>query len=118
MSGSAPIIAGTRFVLKHHFDGMPKNEDFDLVKDDLPQLKDGEILIDALFLSVDPYMRPYVSRYTPPFTMIGTGVYKVRETRDSGYPKGAIVVANVGWVKTGMFFYFHIIVAQKCLFRK
>merc|ERR1712021_197225 len=33
-------------------------------------------------MSVDPYMRPYVMRLSPPFTMIGTGVYKVRESRD------------------------------------
>jgi len=102
MAGSSPIVAGTRFVLKHHFVGMPKNEDFDLVKDNLPPLKDGQILIDALFLSVDPYMRPYVMRMSPPFTMIGGGVYKVTESRDSDFPKGATVVANVGWVKTGV----------------
>jgi len=102
MAGSSPIVAGTRFVLKHHFVGMPKNDDFDLVEDNLPPLKDGQILIDALFLSVDPYMRPYVLRMSPPFTMIGTGVYKVKESKDSDYPVGSIVVANVGWVKTGV----------------
>jgi len=102
MAGSSPIVAGTRFVLKHHFVGMPKNEDFDLVEDNLPPLKDGQILIDALFLSVDPYMRPYVLRLSPPFTMIGTGVYKVKESKDSDFPEGSIVVANVGWVKTGV----------------
>ena len=103
MSGSAPIIAGTRFVLKHHFVGMPKNEDFDLVEDNLPPLGDGHILIEALFLSVDPYMRPYVMGMSPPFTMIGTGVYKVKESKDSDFPEGSIVVANVGWVKTGTY---------------
>merc|ERR1712241_100733 len=34
--------------------------------------------------------------------MIGTGVYNVKESRDSNFPKGAIVVANGGWVKTGV----------------
>jgi len=102
MAGSSPIIAGTRFVLKHHFVGMPKNEDFDFVEDNLPPLKDGHILIDALFLSVDPYMRPYVMNLSPPFTMIGTGVYNIKESKDSNFPKGATLVANVGWVKTGV----------------
>jgi len=102
MSGSAPIIAGTRFVLKHHFVGMPKNEDFDLVEDNLPPLGDGHILIEALFLSVDPYMRPYVSRFSPPMTMIGSGVYKVTESRDSAYPVGGTLVGNIGWVKKGV----------------
>ena len=103
MAGSSPIIAGTRFVLKHHFVGMPKNEDFDFVEDKLPPLKDGHILIDALFLSVDPYMRPYVMNLKPPFTMIGTGVYNVKESKDSNFPEGATIVANVGWVKTGRY---------------
>jgi len=102
MAGSSPIIAGTRFVLKHHFVGMPKNEDFDFVEDKLPPLEDGHILIDALFLSVDPYMRPYVMNLKPPFTMIGTGVYNVKESKDSNFPEGATIVANVGWVKTGV----------------
>ena len=101
MAGSDPIVAGTRFVLKHQFSGFPKNEDFDFVEDPMPPLKDGQILMDALFMSVDPYMRPYVSRLTTPFTMIGTGVYKIRESRDTEFPQGGTVVANIGWVKTG-----------------
>ena len=103
MAGSSPIVAGTRFVLKHHFSGFPKNEDFEFVEDTMPPLKDGEILMDALFMSVDPYMRPYVMRMSPPFTMIGSGVYKIRESRDPDFPQGGTVVANIGWVKTGTF---------------
>merc|ERR1711997_432630 len=53
-------------------------------------------------MSVDPYMRPYVSRLTTPFTMIGTGVYKIRESRDTEFPQGGTVVANIGWVKTAI----------------
>merc|ERR1739844_212829 len=53
-------------------------------------------------MSVDPYMRPYVSRLTTPFTMIGTGVYKIRESRDAEFPQGGTVVANIGWVKTAI----------------
>merc|ERR1739844_522223 len=53
-------------------------------------------------MTVDPYMRPYVSRLTTPFTMIGTGVYKIRESRDTEFPQGGTVVANIGWVKTAI----------------
>ena len=103
MAGSSPIVAGTRFVLKQRFSGFPKNEDFEFVEDNMPPLKDGEILMDALFMSVDPYMRPYVMRMSPPFTMIGSGVYKIRESKDPDFPQGGTVVANIGWVKTGTF---------------
>ena len=46
------MALGKRFVLKHHFDGMPKPEDFDLVQEKLPALKEGEILIESLYLTV------------------------------------------------------------------
>ena len=33
------MVLGRRFVLKHHFEGNPKREDFDLVEEELPPLK-------------------------------------------------------------------------------
>jgi len=99
---AVPIVAGTRFVLKQQFDGLPKNEDFDLIEDNLPPLEDGHVLIDAIYLSVDPYMVPYTKNLSPPFTMIGTGVYKVKESKDNMFPVGATVVSNLGWVKKGI----------------
>ena len=38
------MVKGRRFVLKRHFDGLPKREDFYLVEEELPALKDGEFL--------------------------------------------------------------------------
>ena len=95
---------------------MPKIDDFELIEENLPPLKDGEILIEAMFLSVDPYMRMYVLKMSPPFTMIGIGVYKVSESRDSNYPKGTTVIANVGWVKTGLITYYIVIYYFHVLF--
>ena len=43
-------------MLKHHFEGSPKAQDFDLVEEELPALKENEIQFRSLFLSVDPYM--------------------------------------------------------------
>ena len=62
---------------------------------------DGEILVSALYLSVDPYMRAYVNRMNPPFTMIGQNVSKVIESRHADYPVGCILVTYSGWIKTG-----------------
>ena len=64
------MAIGKRYILKRPFDGVPKIDDFELIEENLPALKDGEILIEALFLSVDPYMRMYVLGMKPPFTMI------------------------------------------------
>ena len=38
------MVKGRRFVLTRHFDGLPKPDDFELVEEELPELKDGEIL--------------------------------------------------------------------------
>jgi len=99
------MVVGEKFQLKHYFDGMPKPEDFTLVKEELPDLKDGEILVSALFLSVDPYMRPYTRRIplsAYPITMIGQSVQKVIESKDKEFPKGCNIMCNIGWVKTGI----------------
>ena len=69
------MVVGERYILKRPFNGMPKQDDFELIKETLPPLKDGEILIEAIFLSVDPYMRPYTLRMIPPYTMIGIGLF-------------------------------------------
>ena len=96
------MALGKRWILKHHFDGEPKTEDFELVQEELPNLQDGEILVSALYLSVDPYMRPYVASMTPPFTMIGQGVYKVLQSKDNDFPEGSMILAKAGWIMTGI----------------
>jgi len=88
--------------LKHHFQGNPKPEDFELVEEELPPLKENEIQFHSLFLSVDPYMRPYTMRMTPPFTMIGSSVAEVEESRHPKYPKGSTIIILAGWIERGV----------------
>ena len=115
------MVVGEKFQLKHYFDGMPKPEDFTLVKEELPDLKDGEILVSALFLSVDPYMRPYTRRIplsAYPITMIGQSVQKVIESKDKEFPKGCNIMCNIGWVKTGTYKIRYVGYAFICRSRK
>lgn len=56
-----------------------------------------EILVQAEYLSVDPYMRAYMGRYKPGVTMIGGQVAKIVESRNAKYPVGAFMVGNYGW---------------------
>ncbi|NXI60316.1 PTGR1 reductase, partial [Chloroceryle aenea] len=56
------MVTAKAWVLKKHFENFPKTSDFDLKKIELPNLKDGELLLESVFLSVDPYMRPYSQR--------------------------------------------------------
>lgn len=41
------------------FEGQPKPSDFKLVEEELAPLENGQILIEAEYLSVDPYMRVF-----------------------------------------------------------
>jgi NADPH-dependent curcumin reductase CurA len=43
--------------LKQRPVGMPTEDDFQLVKVNAPDLKDDEILVRKIWMSVDPYMR-------------------------------------------------------------
>lgn len=69
-------VRAKKFIQLSAFKGEPKLSDFQLVEEDLPALKDGEVLIEALYLSVDPYMRPYMSRFPVGTQMIGGQVAK------------------------------------------
>ena len=75
------MVKGERFVLKQHFNGLPKHSDFEHVKEDLGPLQDGEIAFETEFISVDPYQRPYSGRLQLPVTMIGSLVANERALR-------------------------------------
>ena len=96
------MVLGRKWVLKQHFKGNPKPEDFELVEEELAPLKENEIQFHSLFLSVDPYMRPYTMRMTPPFTMIGSSVAEVEESKHPSYPKGSTIIILAGWIERGI----------------
>ncbi|CAD7671933.1 unnamed protein product [Nyctereutes procyonoides] len=77
------LRAGT---LKKHFEGSPTHSNFELKTVELPSLKNGEVLLEALFLIVDPYMRVAAKR-----------LKEVLESKISAFPAGTVVVASSGW---------------------
>merc|ERR1712142_748431 len=79
------MVKARRWVLKHHFAGPPKKEDFDLVEEELPEVKDGEFMYRSLFISVDPYQRPYTDRIPA-----------------SAFPEGSEVLIYGGWTERGI----------------
>jgi NADPH-dependent curcumin reductase CurA len=67
-------------------------------------LKDGQVLLKILYLSLDPYMRGRMSEaesYAPPLqigdVMVGGTVAEVLESRDSGFAVGDKVLSYSGW---------------------
>merc|ERR1712183_1227108 len=47
-------------------------------------------------------MRPYTIRMPPPFTMIGSSVAVVEESKHSSFPKGSTIIIYAGWVERGI----------------
>ncbi|KAG8595259.1 hypothetical protein GDO81_001471 [Engystomops pustulosus] len=92
------MVVSKSWTMVKHFDGEPKPEDFKLIEKELPPLQDGEILLESVFLSVDPYMRPYSGRLMKEGdVMIGSQVGRVIESKNSAFPVGVYCVANMGW---------------------
>ncbi|CAL1682318.1 unnamed protein product [Lasius platythorax] len=91
------MVKAKKYVLVKHFVNDPKPTDLKLVEEELPPLKNEEYLVEAEYLSVDPYMRPYVQRYPLGSTMIGGQVAKIVESKNPNYPVGKRIVGYLGW---------------------
>ncbi|XP_061133568.1 prostaglandin reductase 1-like isoform X2 [Syngnathus typhle] len=72
------MVRAKTWSLSKYFQGFPEESDFQLKEEELPEPKDGQVLLEALFLSVDPYMRPFSRvRMKEGDVMIGTQVAKL-----------------------------------------
>ncbi|CAL1541432.1 unnamed protein product [Lymnaea stagnalis] len=80
--------------LKTAFDGIPKPENFELIEEDLPRLKDNQILVQAVYLSVDPYFRIFVGSDGD---LPGEQVAKIIKSNAPDYPVGSLVCVHAGW---------------------
>ncbi|MCB8877575.1 NADP-dependent oxidoreductase [Acidisoma silvae] len=93
-----------RIVLAARPQGLPVPGDFRLEETPVPQPGAGEVLMETLFLSLDPYMRGrmgLVKSYAQPVAiggvMVGGTVSKVVQSRHPDWQEGDIAVAYAGW---------------------
>ena len=84
--------------------GVPVKENFALAEITLEPLRDQQVLVRNLFMSVDPYMRGRMNEgksYVPPFELgkplEGGAVGEVVESRAAGFNPGDAVASNFGW---------------------
>ncbi|XP_043510637.1 prostaglandin reductase 1-like isoform X1 [Frieseomelitta varia] len=91
------MVKVKRFVVVKHFQNDPKPSDLQLVEEELPDLQNGEFLVQAEYLSVDPYMRVYTQRYPIGITMIGSQVAKIIESKNTEFPVGERIIGYLGW---------------------
>lgn len=98
------MTTAKQWVLASRPDGQPTVENFRFEEVELPELSDGQILVESTFASVDPYMRGRmndVKSYIEPFQidepLTGTAVGVVAESRSNKFKVGDTVRHFAGW---------------------
>ena len=93
-----------RIVLASRPDGRPKPSDFRIEHAPIPEPRDGEVLLETLYLSLDPYMRWRMSAaksYADPVeigeVMVGGTVARVARSHHPDWREGDIVLSGSGW---------------------
>ena len=84
--------------------GYPTESDFKLVESPVPQREEGQVLVQALWLSLDPYMRGRMREarsYAVPVqiggVIVGGVIGRVIESRTPAFEVGEIVEGALGW---------------------
>ncbi|WP_347159141.1 NADP-dependent oxidoreductase [Pontibacter chitinilyticus] len=84
--------------------GMPTEENFKFEEQEVSSLQKGEVLLKALYISVDPYMRGRMSdakSYAAPYAvgepMKGGVVAEVAESRNDTFQQGEVVMGTLPW---------------------
>jgi NADPH-dependent curcumin reductase CurA len=93
-----------RIVLSSRPDGAPTADNFRIETVPVPEVGPGQVLLRAVWLSVDPYMRGRMSEapsYAPPVrideVMVGGTVARVVSSRHDRYQVGDLVLGYGGW---------------------
>lgn len=93
-----------RIVLARRPVGMPTPDCFRLEEGPLPLVGPGQVLLETLYLSLDPYMRGRMSdgpSYAEPVAvggvMVGGTVNRVIASAAPDFAPGDLVLGNVGW---------------------
>ena len=90
-----------RIVLVSHPKGKPTAENFRIEDAPIPTPGDGELLLETLFLSLDPYMRTrmngtatYAAALELGDVMVGGTVARVKQSNHPDWKEGDIVVLD------------------------
>ena len=103
------ILQSECWILTGYPEGMPDDSTFRLERRPVPAPGDGEVLLETLYISVDPYMRgrmslarSYVAPLQPGDVIAGQTVARVVESRNPDVAAGELVLAPLGWRTAGV----------------
>lgn len=93
-----------RIVLARRPVGAPVADDLRFETVEIPKPAEGELLLETLWLSLDPYMRGRMGdepSYAPPIALgdviVGRTISRVVESRTQNFSAGDLVLAASGW---------------------
>ena len=102
-------MENTQILFARRPEGMPAEDNFEVVTAPMREPGDGEVLRRTIYLSVDPYMRgrmstqkSYVEGATLGETMVGQTVSQVIASNNPRFKAGDIVLTNDGWQAYGL----------------
>ena len=90
-------------LLKRQSEGEPKVDDFEVVDSPAPDIQDGAILCETIYLSLDPYLRGRISgrhlsgAIRPGELMAGEAISRVLESAHPDFAPGDLIAAHSGW---------------------
>lgn len=103
---SPAIHSNRRIVLAARPHGLPTLQDFRLEQAPPPASPEqGQVLLQTLYLSLDPYMRQLMNEIGPVYApsvplgaaMVGGTVNRVVASRNTRFQVGELVLGNAGW---------------------
>ncbi len=94
----------TAVLLRRRPEGEPRQDDFEIVHRPCPDPGEGEMRLETLWLSLDPYMRGRMNAarsYIKPVeigeVMTGQAICRVERSRHPDWQVGSLVLAPSGW---------------------
>lgn len=99
-----PASLNQQILLASRPSGLPTPDNFRIVDKPVPEPAGGQLLLEVLYLSLDPYMRGRMDdakSYAKPVdigaVMEGGTVARVIASKHSGFKEGDIVLSHAGW---------------------
>ncbi|TRY61724.1 hypothetical protein TCAL_11149 [Tigriopus californicus] len=87
-----------QWLLSRKCHDLPCEEDFEMHEEHTVDLRKGQVLCRALFMSVDPIVRLYMAYGMRPGDLVpGRQVARIVESRNKEFPKGKAIFGNLGW---------------------
>ncbi len=95
--GLSQMITNRQIHLVRRPNGVPVPDDFAVVEVDTPDAMDGQVQVQNLLMSVDPYMRPRLTSDQPlNVAMLGGGIGRVVQSRNPNFKEGVLVRHGAG----------------------